>query len=40
MTAGVGVVLIVALLAIVLFLPGHRRLREHEGRQIEAAAGG
>jgi len=40
MTAGVGVVLIVALLAVVLLLPGHRRLREHEGRQIEAAAGG
>lgn len=40
MTAGAGVVLILALLAIALFLPGHRRLREHEGRQIEAAAGG
>lgn len=37
MTAGVGVLLVLALLAIVLFLPGHRRLREHEVAQIEAA---
>src|SRR3990172_10845388 len=35
MTAGVGVLLIVVLLAIVLFLPGHRRLRDHEMGQIE-----
>jgi MFS family permease len=41
MTAGVGLLLIVCLVAVALFLPGHRRLREHEARAAaEATAGG
>ncbi len=38
MVAGVGALLIVALLAIVLLLPGHRRLREQETGPLPAAS--
>lgn len=37
MVAGVGALLVLSLLAIVLLLPGHRRLREHEASQVQAA---
>jgi MFS family permease len=39
MIAGVGVVMIAALVAVVLLLPGHRRLRDHETAGQSAAAG-
>ncbi len=38
MVAGVGALLIVMLLAIVLLLPGHRRLREREANAVQEAA--
>ena len=37
MTVGVGLLLVMLILAIVLLLPGHRRLREHEADSISAA---
>ena len=37
MVAGVGALLVVALLAVVLLLPGHRRLREQEAAYLPAA---
>jgi predicted MFS family arabinose efflux permease len=37
MLAGVGVLLVLALLAIALVLPGHRRLREQEAARVTAA---
>ena len=37
MVAGVGALLIVMLLAIVMLLPGHRRLREREANAAQEA---
>jgi predicted MFS family arabinose efflux permease len=38
MVAGVGVLLVLVLLAVILLLPGHRRLREQEAGLVSAAA--